>query len=63
MQTLLKDLRFSIRILTRSPGFSLSAILVLALGIGASTAIFSVLNGVLLQPLPYPEPERIVQVW
>src|SRR6266704_5432369 len=60
---LLSDLRFSLRILRRNPGFSAAAAIVLALGIGANTAIFSVVNAVLLRPLPFDDPSRIMQVW
>lgn len=58
----IRDVRFSIRQLLKTPGFSVVAILTLALGIGASSAIFSVVNGVLLRPLPYPEPDALVRV-
>jgi predicted permease len=63
LDTFLRDLRFAARSLARTPGFTLVAILTLALGIGATTAVFSVVNGVLLQPLPYPQPERIVSLY
>ncbi|MGH9839940.1 MAG: ADOP family duplicated permease [Blastocatellia bacterium] len=62
LERLMHDLRFGLRMLRKNPGFSLVAILTLALGLGMNVAVFSVVNAVLLKPLPYPEPERLVTI-
>ena len=62
MATLWQDVRYGFRVLARSPGFTVVVILTLALGIGFNSALFSVIHDVLLKPLPYPDPERLVQV-
>ena len=63
MDSVIRDLRYAWRSLLRTPGFLAVTVATLGLGIGATTAIFSVVNGVLLRPLPYPRPDRIVQLW
>jgi putative ABC transport system permease protein len=63
METLIQDLRYGLRLLTKHPGFSAIAVITLALGIGANTAIFSVIYGVILKPLPFQNPEQLVRIY
>src|SRR5215472_5866097 len=63
MDALLQDIRFGLRLLRRTPGFTLAATLALALGIGATTAVFTLLDRVVLRPLPYPDADRLLMVW
>src|SRR5215208_1318072 len=63
MPTLLQDARYAFRLLFRSPGFALTSIATLALAIGANAAIFSAVRGILISPLPYPEPDRLVRLF
>src|ERR1700733_3888063 len=63
MATFWNDLRYAVRTLSRKPAFTATIILVLALGIGVTSAIFTVVNDVLLKPLPYPAPDRLAMIW
>ena len=62
MGRLLPSLRYTLRLLLKSPGFTITAVLILGFGIGTNTAIFSLIDAVILKPLPYPEPDRLVRV-
>src|SRR6201995_1393415 len=63
MAAILQNLKFALRLLRKSPGFAFVAIVIMALGIGANTAIFSVVHAVLLEPLPFHDADRLVQIW
>src|SRR5687768_8339239 len=63
MDSIIKDIRYGLRSLLKRPGYTAIALVALALGIGANTAIFSLVNAVVIQPLPYPDPDRLVWVW
>jgi putative ABC transport system permease protein len=62
MRSILQDLKYALRQLHKSPGFAAAAVAVLALGLGANIAVFTVLNGIFLRPLPYANPDRIVSI-
>jgi len=63
LESFVRDIRYVTRALVRTPAFFAVTVITLALGIGATTAIYSVINGVLLRPLPYPDADRVVQLW
>lgn len=63
MNDLARDIRFAFRSLLRAPGFAAAAVVALGLGTGATTAVFSLRDGVVLRPLPYPDPDRLVMLW
>src|SRR4051812_28593461 len=63
LSALIQNVRYALRLLRKSPGFALTAVVIMALGIGANTAIFSVVHAVLLEPLPFRDVDRVVQVW
>jgi hypothetical protein len=63
LAAIIYDTKHALRVLRRSPGFAATVVLTLGLGIGANTAIFSVVNGVMLRDLPFPEPDRLVNIW